>query len=82
MAADAIVRNIEILGEAVVNIPEDIKKKYPEVPWIKIKNFRNVVIHQYWIVDYDILWDIITTKLQVLKEQIKDILTQEKRSVP
>jgi uncharacterized protein with HEPN domain len=48
---DAVVRNIEIIGEAVSNIPEDIRNKYSKVPWKKIVGVRNIVIHKYFGVD-------------------------------
>ena len=56
---DASVRNLEIIGEAISQLPERIKEKYPDIPWQEIKDFRNVVIHKYHSVDVETLWDII-----------------------
>ncbi|HEA30374.1 MAG TPA: DUF86 domain-containing protein [Leeuwenhoekiella sp.] len=57
---DATLRNFTILGEATTNIPENIKKKYPEVPWREMKDLRNKVSHEYFGVDLTIVWEIIT----------------------
>src|SRR3989338_10840623 len=69
----AIVRAIEIIGEAARNIPADVKKRYPEVSWNEIVGTRDVLIHHYFGVDLNIVWDIIKKNLPVLKEQIKKI---------
>ncbi|MGC9101445.1 MAG: DUF86 domain-containing protein, partial [Caldisericum sp.] len=53
---DAVVRNIEIIGEAVKHIPEEIKEKYNQIPWKKITGMRNRLIHGYFVVDYTIVW--------------------------
>lgn len=75
---DASVRNIEIIGEAITNIPEEIKTKSPEIPWTKVKSFRNMVIHQYWVIDTEILWNIIQTKIEPLRLQIEELLSKVK----
>jgi len=80
MFIDACLRNLEVIGEATSNIPEEIKQRYKEIPWIEIKDFRNVVIHKYFSVDIDILWNIIENKLDSLKEQIQKILTNESKN--
>jgi uncharacterized protein with HEPN domain len=77
MTIDAVVRNIEIIGEATKHVPEKIKEKYPSIPWIRVQNMRNVVVHKYWGVDTDVLWDIIQHKLDELEEQIQDVLSKE-----
>ncbi|HIH42873.1 TPA: DUF86 domain-containing protein [Candidatus Woesearchaeota archaeon] len=69
----AIVRAIEIIGEAARNIPADVKKRYPEISWNEIVGTRDVLIHHYFGVDLNIVWDIIKKNLPVLKEQIKKI---------
>ena len=75
---DACIRNLEIIGEAVSQLPDELKKKHTEVSWQEIKDFRNVIVHKYYVVDVEILWDIITTKLTPLKEKIKSIIECEK----
>ena len=74
---DATTRNLEIIGEAISQMQEEKKNEYPDVLWQEVKDFRNVVIHKYHSVDVDILWDIIKTKLDLLKQQIHDILKKE-----
>lgn len=75
---DAVVRNLEIVGEAVAQLQIGIKEKYPEVSWQEVKNFRNVIIHKYFEVDKEMVWDIIEEKLNPLHEQIAKILAKEK----
>jgi len=70
---DSIVRRLEIIGEAVKNIPDDFKERYPEIPWKKIAGLRDIIIHAYFNIDLDILWDIIQKDLLDLKENIQRI---------
>jgi uncharacterized protein with HEPN domain len=62
---DAVVRNLEIIGEAANQIPEEIQRKYQEIPWPQIISLRNRLIHGYFVVDYDIVWDIIVRNCQI-----------------
>jgi uncharacterized protein with HEPN domain len=78
MKLDAVVRNLEIIGEASRNIPIEIKEKYPDIEWRKIGDFRNILAHEYFGVDHEILWDIITNKLTSLQSRIQSILSEEK----
>ncbi|PIR46864.1 MAG: hypothetical protein COV07_02055 [Candidatus Vogelbacteria bacterium CG10_big_fil_rev_8_21_14_0_10_45_14] len=71
---DAVVRNLSIIGEAVRNIPKDIKIKNPEVAWSEINGIRNKVIHEYFGVDEEILWKTIQDDLPVFKRQIVKLL--------
>jgi uncharacterized protein with HEPN domain len=74
---DAVLRNLGIIGEAVSQLQKEIKAKYPDVPWQKIMNFRNVVIHRYWQTNKPVVWDIVQNKLDSLKAQITEILKKE-----
>ena len=74
MLIDAIVRNLEIIGEAVKNIPDGIKKKYPQIEWRKIAGLRDILIHEYFGVDTDVLWDIVKNKIPSLNKEIKKIV--------
>lgn len=71
---DAVVRNIEILGEAVKSITEDFKEKHNKVRWKDIAKTRDKIIHFYFGVDYDIVWDIITNDIPVLLKEIESII--------
>lgn len=74
---DAVVRNLEIIGEASRNIPEEIKNKYSEIPWRDIVDFRNRIAHEYFGISLSIAWYIIKQELPKLKQQIKQILEKE-----
>ena len=69
----AIIRQIEIIGEAVKNIPNSFRKKYDEIPWNKIAGMRDIIIHAYFKVDLDIVWSIIKDDLPILKKQIQKV---------
>ncbi|HII15606.1 MAG TPA: DUF86 domain-containing protein [Nanoarchaeota archaeon] len=73
---DGVVRNLEIIGEAVKKIPADVKKKYPEIEWKKIAGLRDILIHEYSGVDLRIVWDVVVTKLPPLKESVKRIMKE------
>ena len=75
---DATIRNLEIIGEAVSQIPNEIKEKYTDIPWKEIKDFRNVVIHKYRTLDLEILWDIIANRLDDLKIKIQSVKEYKK----
>jgi hypothetical protein len=68
---DAVVRNLSIIGEAVNNIPKDIKEQYAEMPWGAVIGMRNKIIHEYFGVDEDILWKTIKEDLPAFRGQIK-----------
>lgn len=64
---DAVTRNLEIIGEAANNIPQVVQEKYPEVPWCLMKGMRNFLIHQYFGVDVDVIWQTVREDLPRLK---------------
>ena len=71
---DAVIRNIEIIGEAAKHIPPDIRLKHVEIPWKEIIGTRSKVLHEYFGVDEKILWKTIQEDLPLLKKQIRNIL--------
>ncbi len=73
----AITRSFEIIGEAVIHIPNEIKEKYDNIKWRDIKDFRNVIIHKYWGIELEREWDIIKNELETLKLQIEIIINNE-----
>jgi len=76
LVIDAVTRNLEIIGEAAKHIPAAIKKKYPDVEWKKIAGLRNILAHEYFGVDKDVLLDIIANKIPELKKEILGIINQ------
>lgn len=71
-----IIHNLQIIGEASRATSEQFKAKYPQVLWLKIADFRNLLIHEYFRVDLDIVWEIVVNELPKLKQQINDILEE------
>ena len=67
---DACIRRLEIIGEAVKNVSQETKNKYPKIEWKQIAGTRDRIIHAYFDVDLDIVWDIITKNLPVLKKEM------------
>jgi uncharacterized protein with HEPN domain len=74
---DAVLRNLEIIGEAVKNISDEVRDKYPEIEWKKIAGLRDIVAHEYFGVDETIVWDVIQNKLPTLKQEVENILKVE-----
>jgi uncharacterized protein with HEPN domain len=72
----AFVRSIEILGEAAKKVPEDFRNACPNVPWKTIAGMRDRLIHGYFAVDYDIVWDVVENKLPNLRPFIAQMLDQ------
>ncbi|MGA1410089.1 MAG: DUF86 domain-containing protein [Prochlorotrichaceae cyanobacterium] len=70
---DAVIRNLEIIGEAVKQIPNDIRDRYPQIDWRKIAGLRDILAHAYFAVDDEIIWDIIKNKLDDLRQCIIEI---------
>jgi len=68
---DATVRKIELLGEAARHIPDDVRRLAPDIDWSKIVGIRNVLIHAYFSVDSEILWDIVQNWVGPLKKSLR-----------
>ena len=79
MIQDSVIRNLEIIGEATKNLPADLRKSYPKVPWRSITGMRNVLIHEYFGVDLDIVWKVVVQRLPVLKRHLAVMLAKNKR---
>ncbi|MDO9580826.1 MAG: DUF86 domain-containing protein [Bacteroidales bacterium] len=71
---DAVVRNFEIIGEASKNISDNLKFQYPKIPWQEMYYLRNRVMHEYFGIDYDIIWDVSKNYLPENTKQINKIL--------
>ncbi len=76
MAKDAVVREIEIIGEAANNISDEYQQSHPEVPWGKMIGIRNKIIHEYFSVNFSIVWDTVQDDLPILKESVKKLLQE------
>ena len=74
---DAVIRNFEVIGEASKNLPNFVKEKYNEVPWTEMYHLRNKVSHEYFGVDYEIIWDVAKNYLPENKKQINEIVNIE-----
>jgi uncharacterized protein with HEPN domain len=74
---DAVIRNFEIIGEAANRIPEEIKLDNPEIPWRSLVGLRNRIIHEYFGVDLEIIWDIIENDIEICHDWIETLLEQE-----
>ena len=77
MRIDAVVRNLEIIGEAVKQMPDSVREKYPSVEWRKIAGLRDILIHKYFEVNLEIVWGVVQSNIPILKKEIQRIL-QEK----
>lgn len=75
---DAVVRNLEIIGEAAKKISEAQRKQYSHVEWKKIAGLRDMLIHEYFGVDIEIIWDIVHSKIPLLIEQISNLIDEVK----
>lgn len=71
---DAVIRNFEIIGEATKNVPREIKLKFPQLPWKKMAGMRDRIVHEYFGVDLEIIWETIKEDLSQIKPLIKKIL--------
>ncbi len=74
MEYDAIVRKLELIGEAATHIPESFRKNHPGIPWRRVIALRNVLIHGYFSLDDDIIWSILHSDVPVLLNQLDEIL--------
>lgn len=70
----AFTRSLEVIGEAVKHIPQNIRKKYPQIPWKTIAGMRDKVIHEYFGVNYERIWTTVKKNIPLLKPQIEKII--------
>jgi hypothetical protein len=74
MLIEAVERNFEIIGEALGHVPEDVRTRFKEIPFREIVGLRNILIHNYLGVDYEILWGVIKKRLPDLKSALESAL--------
>lgn len=69
----AVIHSLQIVGEAARQMPKSFKENYPDFPWRETASLRNVIAHEYFGLDIDIIWDVIRTRIPVLAEQVRQI---------
>jgi uncharacterized protein with HEPN domain len=73
---DAVVRNLEVIGEAVKKLPENLRAKHSAVEWKKIAGLRDILIHEYFGLDAEIVWDIVQNKVPALDREVRTMLSE------
>ena len=74
MMQDAVMRQIEIIGEASNSVSDDFQEKHPELPWFQMRGIRNKIIHDYRGINLQVIWDTVKNDLPALKKQVEGIL--------
>lgn len=77
MRIDAVIRNLEVIGEAVKQVPDSIREQYPRVEWRKIAGLRDILIHKYFDVNLGIVWGVVQSNIPILKTEIQQILNEK-----
>jgi uncharacterized protein with HEPN domain len=67
---DAVLRNLAVIGEAAKRLPDDVRRAHPEVPWRRIAGLRDMLVHAYFGVDLDIVWDVVANRIPELRGQV------------
>ena len=78
MRLHAVLYNFQIMGEAVRGVPQSVRDQNPDVSWRSIAGMRNILIHEYFRTDLELLWEIVQKQLPELQSQIQEILKSEK----
>jgi uncharacterized protein with HEPN domain len=77
---DAVIRQLEIMGEATKRLSQDVRSRYPDIPWKRMAGLRDVLIHDYFGVDLDMVWQIAQTYLPKLRPEVEAMLVSEENS--
>lgn len=73
---DAVARNLEIIGEAVKHLSDDLRRQYPDIPWRRVAGMRDEITHEYFGVDLNIVWNVVESHLPTLRQTIDDLLSR------
>jgi len=76
-SVDAVVRNLEIIGEAASRLPDEFKEKYSEIEWYKVVGLRHRIVHEYFGIDLEIIWQILNRDLPELRQKLTQIMGDE-----
>lgn len=77
MLLDAVLFNLEVVGEAAKHVPENIRVNYPSIEWRSISGLRDIIVHEYFRLNLRIIWDTIQNELPALRRSIADVLAEE-----
>ncbi len=77
MMTSAVLQKLMVIGEAAARLPKEFTSRFPEIPWVDIIAFRNIAVHEYFAIRWDIVWIAATEEVPALKEQIEQILREE-----
>lgn len=77
---DAVIRNVQIIGEAARHIPDEIRTRYPDLDWAGMTGMRNILVHQYGAVRLDLVWGVVQTRIAPLRSRLSEILERERSS--
>jgi uncharacterized protein with HEPN domain len=77
MMNSAVLQKLTVIGEAASRLPKEFTSRFPEIPWVDIIGFRNIAVHEYFAIRWDIAWVAATEEVPALKEQVEKILREE-----
>ncbi len=75
---DSAERRLQIIGEAIIQLPQEFKDLYPQIAWAKVAGLRNRLVHEYFDIDHGLIWEIFVSALPEFKSQILEILAEQK----